>query len=131
MPFIEKKSLNIFVAGFGCCKQEILTTRGPLYDIQRFGVNFVGLPEEADILVVQGLYNEEGLNRVLEIYKNMDFPKWIFGIGSCVLNENIFNKNSHLLKKFRDKIKMDIFVPGCPPRPEAFIYSILKFIQGN
>ncbi len=131
MPSIEKKSLNIFVTGFGCCKQEILAARGPLYDIQRFGVNFVSFPEDADVLVIQGLYNKEGLNRVLEIYRNMNFPKWVFGVGSCVLSENIFSKNSHLLKRFREKIKIDVFVPGCPTRPEAFIYSILKFIQSN
>ncbi len=128
---IEKNSLNIFVAGFGCCKQEIFATRGPLYDIQRFGVNFVRLPEDADILVVQGLYNQEGLDRVLDIYRNMDSPRWVFGVGSCVIDENIFRKNSKSLRKFREKIKMDMFIPGCPPRPEAFIYSILKFIQGN
>lgn len=131
MPSIEKKSLNIFVTGFGCCKQEILAARGPLYDIQRFGVNFVSFPEDADVLVIQGLHNKESLNRVLEVYSNMDVPRWVFGVGSCVLSENIFNRDSSLLKKFREKIKMDVFVPGCPPRPEAFIYSILKFIQDN
>ncbi len=131
MSSIEKSSLNIFVAGFGCCKQEIFATRGPLYDIQRFGVNFVSLPEDADILVVQGLYNQEGLDRVIDIYRNMDSPRWVFGVGSCVLDENIFRENSKLLRKFREKIKMDMFIPGCPPRPEAFIYSILKFIRGD
>lgn len=131
MPSIEKTSLNIFVAGFGCCKQEIFATRGPLYDIERFGVNFVSFPEDADILVIQGLYNKKGLERVLEIYRNMNSPRWVFGVGSCVIDENVLGKKSHLLKKFRKTIKMDIFVPGCPPRPEAFIYSILKFIHSN
>ena len=128
---IEKNSLNIFVTGFGCCKQEIFAARGPLYDIQRFGVNFVSLPEDADILVVQGLYNQEGLDRVLDIYRNMNSPRWVFGVGSCIIDENIFGENSKSLKRFREKIKMDMVVPGCPPRPEAFIYSILKFIRGN
>ncbi len=131
MPSIEKNSLNIFVVGSGCCKQEIFATRGPLYDIQRFGINFVSLPEDADILMIQGLFNEEGLDRVLEIYENMDSPRWVFGVGTCVIGENIFSKNSRLLKRFREKIKIDIFVPGCPPRPEALIHSILKFIGKN
>ncbi len=131
MPSIEKNSLNILVAGSGCCKQEIFATRGPLYDIQRFGINFVKLPEDADILMIQGLFNEEGLDRVLESYENMNSPRWVFGVGTCVIGENIFSKNSRLLKRFREKIKIDIFVPGCPPRPEALIHSILKFIGKN
>ena len=52
MPEIEKRSLNIIVPGSGCCTGEILAARGPLYDIQRFGINFVSIPEDADILVI-------------------------------------------------------------------------------
>lgn len=124
-----KSNLNMMVVGFGCCKQEILATQGPLYDIQRYGVNFVDTAEDADVLVIQGFFNEIGITRIIDIYNNMLPPKSIIAVGSCILNENIFNLEEKLLKKFRRKVKIKIYVPGCPPRPEAFIYAVLKFLS--
>jgi len=119
----------MIVVGFGCCKQEILATQGPLYDIQRFGVNFVNTAEDADILVIQGFFNEEGISRVLDIYGRMRPPRGIIAVGSCVLNENLFDLESKLLKKFRKRVRINMYVPGCPPRPEAFIYAVLEFLS--
>ncbi|MBN2072936.1 MAG: NADH-quinone oxidoreductase subunit NuoB [Actinobacteria bacterium] len=126
---ILKSNLNILVAGFGCCKREIFAARGPLYDIQRFGLNFVTVPENADILVVQGIYNRESLQRMIDIYERMNEPKWVFAVGSCMIDGNIFDRGVRMLEKFREKVKIDMYVPGCPPRPEAFIYAVLKFLD--
>ncbi|HEY4695549.1 MAG TPA: hypothetical protein VIH13_01515 [Candidatus Hydromicrobium sp.] len=128
MSSLIKSNFNILVTGFGCCKQEIFATQSSLYDIQRFGVNFVSTPEDADILVVQGFYNKEGIIRVLNIYDRMSSPKGIIAVGSCVLNENLFNLESRLLSQFRDRVVINMHIPGCPPRPEAFIYAILRFL---
>ena len=129
MPSLVKSNLNMIVVGFGCCKQEILATQGPLYDIQRFGVNFVNTAEDADILVIQGFFNEKGISRVLDIYGRMRPPRGIIAVGSCVLNENLFDLESKLLKKFRKRVRINMYVPGCPPRPEAFIYAVLEFLS--
>jgi len=129
MPSLVKSNLNMIVVGFGCCKQEILATQGPLYDIQRFGVNFVNTAEDADILVIQGFFNEKGISRVLDIYGRMRPPRGIIAVGSCVLNENLFDLESKLLKKFRKRVGINMYVPGCPPRPEAFIYAVLEFLS--
>ena len=128
MSPLIKSNFNILVTGFGCCKQEIFATQSSLYDIQRFGVNFVSVPEDADILVVQGFYNKEGIIRILNIYDRMKDPKGIITVGSCVLNENLFNLESELMSQFRDRVVINMHIPGCPPRPEAFIYAILKFL---
>ena len=128
MSSLIKSNFNILVTGFGCCKQEIFATQSSLYDIQRFGVNFVSVPEDADILVVQGFYNKEGIIRILNIYDRMKDPKGIITVGSCVLNENLFNLESELMSQFRDRVIINMHIPGCPPRPEAFIYAILKFL---
>jgi NADH:ubiquinone oxidoreductase subunit B-like Fe-S oxidoreductase len=128
MSSLIKSNFNILVTGFGCCKQEIFATQSSLYDIQRFGVNFVSVPEDADILVVQGFYNKEGIIRILNIYDRMKDPKGIITVGSCVLNENLFNIESELMSKFRDRVVINMHIPGCPPRPEAFIYAILRFL---
>lgn len=124
-----KSNLNMLVVGFGCCKQEIFATQGPLYDIQRYGVNFVNTAEDADILVIQGFFNEKGIKRVLNIYDSMRPPRGIIAVGSCILNENLFNLEGKLLKKFRRKVGVNMYVPGCPPRPEAFIYAVLEFLS--
>ena len=126
---VIKKSLNIFVAGFGCCKQEIFASGGPLYDIQRFGINFVNFHSQADVLIVQGLHNRQSLENVISIYNEMGNRKWVIAVGSCVLNKNIFSRDGGLFREFREKIKIDIFVPGCPPRPEAFMYALLRLIE--
>ena len=130
-PNIEKSNLNIIVPGFGCCRGEILATRGPLYDIQRFGINFVNNPEDADILLITGFSSEECVKKARDIYLRMNKPKWVFAIGSCVIGEGRFCGETKLLKKFKRDIKIDMFIPGCPPRPEAFIYSILRFMSEN
>lgn len=129
MPSLVKSNLNMLVVGFGCCKQEIFATQGPLYDIQRYGVNFINTAEDADILVIQGFFNEKGIRRVLDIYGSMHQPRGIIAVGSCILNENLFNLEGNLLRKFRRKIKINMYVPGCPPRPEAFIYAVLEFLN--
>lgn len=129
MSSIIKSNFNMLVTGFGCCKQEIFAVQGALYDIQRFCVNFVSTPEDADLLVVQGFYNEEGIIRVLNIYERMSHPKGIIAVGSCVLNRNLFSPGSKLLSRFRSSVKIHMYVPGCPPRPEAFIYAVLRILN--
>ncbi len=129
MSSIIRSNLNIMVTGFGCCKQEIFAVQSALYDVQRFGINFVNTAEDADLLVVQGFYNEPGIIRVLDIYKRMPWPKGIIAVGSCVLNKNLFNLKSKLLSQFRSSVEISMCIPGCPPRPEAFMYAILRFLN--
>lgn len=129
MKALIKNNLNLLVIGFGCCRQEIYAAGSSLYDIRRFGINFVNIPEEADVLVIQGFFNITGIKRALNIYNKMDFPKWTIAFGRCILSENIFGCNKELFEEFKNKIDIDVYVPGCPPRPEAFIYSVLRIID--
>jgi len=129
MESAVKRNLNVLVAGFGCCKQEVYSTRSPLYDIERLGINFVSLPEDADLLVVQGFLNPQGAARVVDYYQRMRKPKWVAFLGTCVLDRNILCSGSQPLEELRKEIPADIFIPGCPPRPEAFIYAILKLLD--
>lgn len=125
-----KSSLNIYVAGFGCCKQEIIASAGPIYDISRFGISFVSYPENADVLVFQGFLNEKSLRRIIDIYEQMISPKWVIALGKCSIeNLNYQGTGENILNEFKKKIKVDVYVPGCPPRPEAVIYSTLRLIE--
>jgi NADH:ubiquinone oxidoreductase subunit B-like Fe-S oxidoreductase len=126
---IEKSNLNIIVTGAGACRNEILATRSPLYDIQRFGVNFVNRPEDADILVISGFYNEEGVKRLIDIYSRMKLPRWVFACGSCAISGGRFPGFAHIIEEFKKNTGIDMYIPGCPPRPEAFVYAVIKFIK--
>ncbi len=125
---VIKKNLNIFVAGFGCCKQEIYASRAPLYDIEKLGVNFVSLPESADLLIIQGLINKKYAERVIAYYKLMKKPKWAALLGTCVIDNCIFGSNKGI-DMIKEEIPIDVYIPGCPPRPEAFIYAILRIVN--
>jgi len=129
MSYIGKNSLNLLVTGFGCCRQEIYAVDGPIYDIQRFGINFVNLPEDADVLVVQGFFNKIGIERAVALYERMSCPKWVVAVGKCALSGNLFSAESKLLEEFKEKVNINVYVPGCPPRPEAFLYSILRLMD--
>jgi NADH-quinone oxidoreductase subunit B len=130
MDSFVKNNLNIFVTGIGCCKQEILSTMGPIYDVSRFGINFVSIPEDADVLVVQGFFNKLGESRLVNIYNRMKSPKWVIAAGKCTVDVSMLDSNYRFTERFKDVIKIDYFIPGCPPRPEAFIYCILR-LTGN
>ena len=125
-----KSSLNIYIAGYGCCKQEIIASAGPAYDVSRFGVSFVSFPETADVLVFQGFYNGKGLKKVINIYNQMISPKWVIALGKCALESLSYEgSGNNILHEFKKRFTVDVYVPGCPPRPEAFIYSLLKLIE--
>ena len=129
MRSLVKNNLNLLVAGFGCCKQEIFATAGPTYDISRFGINFVSVPEDADVLVVQGFYNEQAEKRLVEIYETMRKPKWVIATGKCIVDKCLFNKDYDFTQRLGQIINIDMYVPGCPPRPEAFIFAVLRLLE--
>ena len=129
MRSLIKNNLNILVAGFGCCKQEIYAASGPLYDIARLGVNFVSIPEDADVLVIQGFYNSLGEERLLDYYNNMREPKWVIALGKCTVDCSLVCNGYKILENLGNKIKVDIYIPGCPPRPEAFMYGIIRLLD--
>ncbi len=131
MPNIEKSNLNIIIPGLGCCSGEILTSRGPVYDIQRFGINFVRIPEDADIMVVSGFMGKAIIQNLIDTYNLMRPPRWVFVVGSCAIDGGRFCGVPGLLKEIKNQLHIDMYVPGCPPRPEAFMHAVLKFLLDN
>ncbi len=131
MRTLIKNNLSIIVSGLGCCKQEIFATTGPIYDISRFGVNFVSIPEEADVLVFQGFYDNSGMQRLVAAYNRMSEPKWVVAVGKCAIDNNVLCREYDFSEKIRGMMNIDFYVPGCPPRPEAFIYAILRLIENK
>jgi membrane-bound hydrogenase subunit mbhJ len=124
------RSLWVFHLNTGSCNGcdiEIVATLTPRYDPERFGIKLVGSPKHADVLVVSGPVTRLMADRVRRVYEQMADPKVVIGIGSC-MSGGVFYDSYSLVGPLEEHIPVDVFVPGCPPRPEAIIDGVVKAI---
>jgi len=111
------------------CDIEILATLTPVYDVERFGIINVGNPKHADILVVSGSVNHRNARVLKTIYDQMPHPKAVVAIGACACSGGIFKECYNTLGGADTVVPVDVYVPGCAPRPEAIMEGILKAAQ--
>ena len=119
----------LFPLGFGlaCCAIEMITLIGsPRTDLSRFGAEVVrASPRQADLIILSGRVSIKMAPIIRRIYDQMLEPKWVISMGACASSAGMFN--NYALVAGADKfMPVDVYVPGCPPRPEALMYSILK-----
>jgi len=127
----------IFPLGFGlaCCAIEMITVIGsPRNDLARFGAEAIRFtPRQADLLILSGRVSTKMAPVIRRIYEQMLEPKWIISMGACASSAGMFN--NYALVAGADKfLPIDVYVPGCPPRPEALMYGIMQLqdkIQGS
>jgi NADH-quinone oxidoreductase subunit B len=119
---------SIFPATFGlaCCAIEMMSTVSPRYDIARFGAEaFRASPRQADLLIISGRVSIKMAPVVRRIYDQMLEPKWAISMGACSSSGGMFA--NYAVVQGADKfLPVDIYIPGCPPRPEALMYGVLK-----
>jgi ech hydrogenase subunit C len=111
------------------CDIEILACLNPVYDIERFGIINVGNPMHADILLVTGAVNHRNKKVLLNLFEQMSDPKVVVAIGSCALSGGIFREAYNLLGGVDKVIPVDVYVPGCPAKPEAIIDGVVLGLQ--
>lgn len=111
------------------CDIEILATLTPRYDLERFGVKLQGSPRHADILICTGPVTRQARERLQRIYEQMPEPKFVIAVGSCALSGGAFYDCYNVLGGIDKVIPVDVYVPGCPPRPEAIIDGIVKLLD--
>lgn len=115
------------------CDIEIIAALTPRYDAERFGVKLVGTPRHADILLVTGPITDQSLERVKLIYEQTPDPKVVVAIGACPTGGSVFFESPFTNAPLDRHILVDVFIPGCPPRPEAVLYGVVlgleKFIK--
>ncbi len=124
-----KKSLWVFHLNSGSCNGcdiEIVASLTPRYDVERFGIKLVGSPRHADVLLVTGPVTKEMAPKVKRIYEQMPSPKYVICMGSCGSTGGVFYDSYNCLGGVDKVIPVDVYVPGCPPRPEAMIHSFVK-----
>ena len=124
-----KKSVWVYhVNAGGCngCDIEILDALTPYYDVERFGIKLVHTPRHADALLVAGPVTRQVRERVLRIYDATPDPKLVIGVGSCAMGGGIWHNSYATLGGLGNILSVSIYVPGCPPRPEAILYGVAQ-----
>ncbi len=110
------------------CDIELLATLTPRYDVERLGVKLQGSPRQADLLVVTGAVTRQAKDRLLRIYAQMPEPRFVMALGSCALSKGIFHDCYNVVGPVDVFIPVDVYVPGCPPRPEAIIAGMVALL---
>ncbi len=108
------------------CDIEIVALLTPRYDVERFGIKLVGSPKHADVLLVTGPVNRKMLPKLKLIYQQTPDPKVVIVVGTCGTSGGVFYDSYNLVGPIDKHIPVDIYVPGCPIRPEAVIDGVLK-----
>lgn len=107
------------------CEIEIVATITPRYDPERFGIRLVGSPRHADVMLVTGPVVHKMKDRLLRVYAQMPDPKLVMCIGTCGISGGVFYDSYNLEGPVDEVIPVDVYVPGCPPRPEAIIHGVV------
>lgn len=98
----------------------------PRYDLERFGIQLRGSPRHADILVVTGPVTRQTKDRIIRVYEQMPEPKAVIAIGSCPASGSVYHDCYNVVWPLDKYMPVSAYVPGCPPKPEAIIYGILR-----
>ena len=124
--YARKSSVWPATFGLACCAMELISTGGPRHDLARFGMERASnTPRQADLMIVAGRVSQKMAPVTRQIYDQMADPKWVISMGVCASSGGMFN-NYAIVQGVDHIIPVDIYLPGCPPRPEMLLDAILK-----
>jgi NADH-quinone oxidoreductase subunit B len=122
----RKSSLWPALFGLACCAIEMMAASASRFDLARFGSEvFRASPRQADLMIVSGRVCQKMAPVVRQIYDQMPEPKWVIAMGACASSGGVFN-NYAVIQGVDKIVPVDVYVPGCPPRPEALIDAVIK-----
>jgi NADH-quinone oxidoreductase subunit B len=111
--------------GLACCAMEMISTQAPAYDVSRFGMELMrASPRQSDLMIVAGRVTRKMAPVLRRLYDQMPDPKWVLAMGDCASCGGIFN-NYAIVQGVDEVVPVDVYVAGCPPRPEALIHGVM------
>jgi NADH-quinone oxidoreductase subunit B len=129
VAWARKNSMWPATFGLACCAIEMMSAGAADYDLARWGMEiFRASPRQADLMIVAGRVSQKMGPVLRQIYDQMPEPKWVISMGVCASSGGMFN-NYGLIQGVDTIVPVDIYVPGCPPRPEMLMYGILRLHQ--
>jgi NADH-quinone oxidoreductase subunit B len=124
--YARKSSVWPATFGLACCAMELISTGGPRHDLARFGMERASnTPRQADLMIVAGRVSQKMGPVLRQIYDQMADPKWVISMGVCASSGGMFN-NYAIVQGVDHIVPVDIYLPGCPPRPEMLLDAIVK-----
>jgi NADH-quinone oxidoreductase subunit B len=112
--------------GLACCAIEMMATVASRFDLARFGSEaFRATPRQADVMIIAGRLSKKMAPVLRQIYDQMPEPKWVISMGACASSGGVYN-NYAIVQGADQVVPVDVYVPGCPPSPDALIYAVLK-----
>jgi NADH-quinone oxidoreductase B subunit len=111
------------------CDIEILAAVTPLYDVERLGITLQGSPRHADVLLCTGPVSRQARERLVRVYEQMPEPKFVIAVGSCAVSGGVYHGCYNVMGGIDKVIPVDVYIPGCPPRPEAIVNGVLLLIE--
>jgi len=121
----QRSSLWTVICFPACCAFEFIAANGPRFDLSRFGMEILrASPRQADLMITAGTLTWKMAPNVRRIYNQMAEPKWVIAMGACAISGGIFASSYNVVPGYNHIIPVDVYVPGCPPRPEALIHGV-------
>jgi NADH-quinone oxidoreductase subunit B len=136
VAWARQRSIFPLIFGTACCAFEMIAASGPRFDLSRFGMDIIRFsPRQADVMLITGTITWKMATAARMIYDQMPEPKWVIAVGACAISGGTFRESYSVVPGINCLMPVDVYVPGCPPRPEAMIHGInrlqAKIVKGT